>query len=194
MDPMTLMTLSSMAPSAGSLGLGLYQLIRGSMIKEDRPTYETPQEITQNVAMRQATGVSAGQGQMNRGLLALAQQEAQDYQRRISGLEQARGVAAQYRDREFDINEFQPYQEAMRAKAALTSAGLQNLYTGSSDMSGTLGQGYSMGAFQPQPPQPIPPTAPLQTQQPQPIPQNFQIPSQYINYNPGLMFGLRTAY
>lgn len=40
------------------------------------------------------------------------------------------GVLAPYKEKEFDINQFQPYQQAQQAAAALLSSGEKNLFSG----------------------------------------------------------------
>lgn len=83
-------------------------------------------------------GVSASQGQANRGFQGLAVTEAQDYQRRLGGLEGAQRTMAGYRDRAFDINEMQPFQDEARTKAALIGAGLRNTTGGVQGAAGML--------------------------------------------------------
>mgnify|MGYP001766962025 CR=1 FL=1 len=85
-------------------------------------------------------GVSAAQGQTNRAFGNLGAMEAQDYQRRLAGLEGAQRTMAQYRDKAFDINEMQPYVDEARTKAALIGAGLRNISGGAAGVAGAVGE------------------------------------------------------
>jgi hypothetical protein len=85
-------------------------------------------------------GVSASQGQANRGFTNLAAMEAQDYQRRLAGLEGAQRTMGQYRDQEFQINEMQPFQDAARTKAALIGSGLRNVSGAAQGVAGAYGE------------------------------------------------------
>lgn len=85
-------------------------------------------------------GVSSSQGQTNRAFNNLGAMEAQDYQRRLAGLEGAQRTMAQYRDKEFDINEMQPYVDEARTKAALIGAGLRNISGGAAGIAGAVGE------------------------------------------------------
>lgn len=85
-------------------------------------------------------GVSAAQGQTNRSLTNLGAMEAQDYQRRLAGLEGAQRTMAQYRDKAFEINEMQPYIDEARTKAALIGAGLRNISGGAAGVAGAVGE------------------------------------------------------
>ncbi len=73
-------------------------------------------------------GVSASQGQTNRAMNDLNTQEAIDYQRRLAGLEGAQRTMTQFKDKAFEINEMQPYQDKARTKAALIGSGLKNFF------------------------------------------------------------------
>lgn len=85
-------------------------------------------------------GVSAAQGQTNRAFGNLGAMEAQDYQRRLAGLEGAQRSMAQYRDKAFEINEMQPYIDEARTKAALIGAGLRNISGGAAGVAGAVGE------------------------------------------------------
>lgn len=93
-------------------------------------------------------GVSASQGQSNRAFNNLATLEAQDYQRRLAGLEAAQRTMAGYRDKAFDINEFQPYMDEDRTKAALIGAGLRNTAGALNSVSQDLGEKQYMETMQ----------------------------------------------
>lgn len=93
-------------------------------------------------------GVSAAQGQTNRAFGNLGAMEAQDYQRRLAGLEGAQRSMAQYRDKAFDINEMQPYVDEARTKAALIGAGLRNISGGAAGVAGAIGENEYMNMVQ----------------------------------------------
>jgi hypothetical protein len=93
-------------------------------------------------------GVSASQGQANRGFSNLASMEAQDYQRRLAGLEGAQRTMGQYRDKEFDINEMQPFQDEARTKAALIGSGLRNVAGAGQGVAGAFGEARYMDMLQ----------------------------------------------
>lgn len=183
MDPFTIAAIAS-AGLQGVLGLG--QLVGGSLMKPQRPTYQIPDEIKNMLALRQMNlqgrmagasqaqrnilqsqgstigayqgtlrnpnailaGVSASQGQTNRAFTDLASMEAQDYQRRLAGLEGAQRTMANYRDQAFQINEMQPYQDESRTKAALIGAGLRNVAGAGQAVTGAFGEAAYMKQLQ----------------------------------------------
>lgn len=122
-------------------------------------------------------GVSAAQGQTNRAFTNLGAMEAQDYQRRLAGLEGAQRSMAQYRDKAFEINEMQPYVDEARTKAALIGAGLRNISGGASGVAGAVGENEYMNMVrqmygldgQMQGNAPVSTTDMLPTSSPQPI-------------------------
>lgn len=89
------------------------------------------------------------QAQSDRAMTNLQSQEAADYQRRLDGLERAQGLMASYQDKEFDINRYEPYSQAMETRSALTQGGLMNLYGGLESAGGIMGQMASMEYMQP---------------------------------------------
>jgi membrane protease subunit (stomatin/prohibitin family) len=64
----------------------------------------------------------------------------EDFQRRLGNLGAVQSEMGQYRDREFDINKMQPFQDAAAAKSALIEGGIQNLFGASQGFAG-LGMG-----------------------------------------------------
>ncbi|RME66078.1 MAG: hypothetical protein D6790_00870, partial [Caldilineae bacterium] len=72
----------------------------------------------------------ATQANTNREIRNLTLIEQQQRLARQQLLDQNRRVLAQYKDKAFQLNKMQPYQDAMRAIAALTQGGLLNLNTG----------------------------------------------------------------
>lgn len=82
------------------------------------------------------------QGNTNRSLRDLQIREAQDYESRVQGLERAQMNMAGYKDKEFQMNEMDPYMEAAATKSALTSGGLQNLSGGLASASAQFGKMY----------------------------------------------------
>lgn len=158
-------------PGIAKAGFGLYQMVRGSAMKPQRPTYQTPGEISENLALarQQEAGRMPGfayaedrlrqqsaqgmyglqRGVMNQNQLmsglaniqmqtsiaqrSLMESEASDYYRRLANLQRSLQTSAQYRDKEFEINKMQPFQEAARTKAALIEGGLKNIMGGASE-------------------------------------------------------------
>ena len=80
------------------------------------------------------------QANTNQALGDLSASEAEDFQRRLSNLGVVQSEMGQYRDREFDINKMQPFQDAAAAKSALIEGGIQNLFGSSQGFAG-LGMG-----------------------------------------------------
>lgn len=108
------------------------QQAQGSTIGAYQGTLRNPNAIL--------AGVAASQGQTNRAFQNLASMEAQDYQRRLAGLEGAQRTMAGYRDRSFEINEMQPFLDEARTKAALIGGGLRNISGAVSGVAGAAGE------------------------------------------------------
>ena len=96
------------------------------------------------------------QANTNQALGDLSASESEDFQRRLSNLGAVQSEMGQYRDREFDINKMQPFQDAAAAKSALIEGGIQNLFGASQGLAG-LG----MGQNKQQPMQPMSPVGQL---------------------------------
>lgn len=69
-------------------------------------------------------------GQINQLNMADAQARTNNLQ----NLQGAYGILEQYQDKRFDINQMQPYQDAMAAASALTGASMQNKMAGTEDI------------------------------------------------------------
>jgi len=80
------------------------------------------------------------QANTNQALGDLSASEMEDFQRRLSNLGSVQSEMGQYRDKEFDINKMQPFQDAAAAKSALIEGGIQNLFGSSQGLAG-LGMG-----------------------------------------------------
>lgn len=80
------------------------------------------------------------QANTNQALGDLSASEMEDFQRRLSNLGAVQSEMGQYRDKEFDINKMQPFQDAAAAKSALIEGGIQNLFGASQGLAG-LGMG-----------------------------------------------------
>ena len=76
----------------------------------------------------------------------LAIAAAQDFQRRQETLRSALKVGAEYTDKEFDINLYQPYLAAQAAAAAMKGAGLKNIHAGIKGMAGGASSGFGGGS------------------------------------------------
>ena len=75
-------------------------------------------------------GIGAVAGVQQReiaGQQQLAQMDAEQRIRNISALQQMRQQMAQFEDREFQINQMQPFQDRAAAASAMQGAGLQNI-------------------------------------------------------------------
>lgn len=58
------------------------------------------------------------------------------YQQNQGQLRNMLNIHGQYQDKQFDMNEYQPYVESARASSALNEAQIQNLFSGVSDLAG----------------------------------------------------------
>jgi hypothetical protein len=104
------------------------------------------------------------QANTNQAIGDLSASEMEDYQRRLGNLGAAQSEMGQYRDKEFDINKMQPFQDAAAAKSALIEGGIQNIFGGSQGFAG-LG----MGQNKQQPMQPMSPVGQIPMRQMQPV-------------------------
>lgn len=76
--------------------------------------------------------------------------EAADRQDRLKDTyREALAVLSGYRDKAFQINEMDPYQEAMAASSAMKGAGIQNIFSGLSDIAGVGVNALSSGEGDP---------------------------------------------
>lgn len=80
--------------------------------------------------------VGSEQGQLTNLGVQSAQQKVLNQQR----LQDALNTYAQYEDKQFEINELQPYLQAMQQAQALTSAGVQNVVGGLGGLVSNSGQ------------------------------------------------------
>ena len=83
----------------------------------------------QGLSSRKA-GVGAVAGVAQReiaGQQQLAAMDAEQRMRNIQSLQQMRAAMAQYEDKEFELNQMQPFQDRAAAASALQGAGLQNV-------------------------------------------------------------------
>ena len=62
-----------------------------------------------------------------RNMLSMDSQARMDAEQRLQGV---RGTMADYKDKQFQVNEMQPYQNTMQAAEAMKGAGLQNIMGG----------------------------------------------------------------
>lgn len=137
-------------PDEVKQGLGLRQQMLNARMpgaaEAERNIYESSAATLAN-AQQGATdsasllAAAAGQqGATNRALRKLSIQEDMDYERRVQGLERQQSQMAQFRDKEFDINKMQPYQEAAATRSALIGGGLQNIAGGIKSAGATAGK------------------------------------------------------
>lgn len=82
---------------------------------------------------------------INKGLAerGLAESEASDYYRREQVLRSSLGLLGQYKEKQWDYDFNQLYENKARTKAALMGAGLRNWFGGSEDVAG----GYLMSKY-----------------------------------------------
>tara|TARA_R100001440_G_scaffold18241_1_gene30717 strand:+ start:2188 stop:3081 length:894 start_codon:yes stop_codon:yes gene_type:complete len=83
----------------------------------------------QGLSSRKA-GVGAVAGVAQReiaGQQQLAAMDAEQRMKNIQSLQQMRAAMAQYEDKEFELNQMQPFQDRAAAASALQGAGLQNV-------------------------------------------------------------------
>ena len=104
---------------------------------------EQKQQYIDNVVRSQQASLDA-MGDRKGGLAGLASvhqrsidayrnmlsMDAQQRQANEQALQNTRGVVAGFRDKAFDYNQAQPYQETMAAAEAMTGAGMQNIMGG----------------------------------------------------------------
>jgi len=104
---------------------------------------EQKQQYIDNVMRSQQASLDA-MGDRKAGLAGLAgvqqtavdayrnmlSMDAQQRQANEQALQNTRGVVAGFRDKSFDYNQAQPYQETMAAAEAMTGAGMQNIMGG----------------------------------------------------------------
>ncbi len=89
--------------------------------------------------------VSSAKGREQDAILDLGIAGAQDKARREEAANQALLTGAQYKDKEFEINELMPYQQAKAAESALRESGTQNLIGGITDLSGVASSMIGIG-------------------------------------------------
>jgi len=102
-------------------------------------TLQNAQQAGGGISNQLLAGAMA-QANTNQALGDLSASEMEDYQRRLGNLGAVQSEMGQYRDREFDINKMQPFQDTAAAKSALIEGGIQNLFGASQGLAG-LGMG-----------------------------------------------------
>ena len=78
---------------------------------------------------------------------SLAGQAAQDYMRRQADVTQQLGNMATYQDKEWQLNEMQPFLDAAATASAMGGAGMQNMMGGLQGMGGAIGGAYANKAL-----------------------------------------------
>ena len=117
----------------------------------------TNQANTINQARNQATSgasllgaASMAQANANLGYQKVAGMDENYFFNNLAGLENAQQVMGQQKEKQFQINEMMPYQEAMQTKSAMMGGGLQNLFGGINSIGGTIGGAYGLMQSDPQ--------------------------------------------
>lgn len=86
------------------------------------------------------------QGQSNQAYNQLQVAQAQDYQRRLANLQQSQNTMAAYKDKQYEINEYEPYIRDLQRKYDLQGAGFGNIAQGLGSLSGGMLSGGSGGS------------------------------------------------
>jgi len=127
------------APMAG------YNQARADIARSQATTNAAARNIRDSSQV--AALAAAGQAGATEGRTRLAVQNAVDYQRRLGGLENAQMTMAQYKDKAFQLNEYEPYMNKARTKAALIQGGLTNINRGLGSAASGLGQMYGQKMY-----------------------------------------------
>jgi len=124
--------IKASAAEAQQLAQGISPATRLGLQEARQAFGDTNAMLRRNVgqAASIAALIGATQANTNREIRNLTLIEQQQRLARQQLLDQNRRVLAQYKDKAFQINKMQPYQDAMRTIAALTQGGLLNLNTG----------------------------------------------------------------
>lgn len=182
MDPLTMSMIIGGATQGFKIVDGIVQKKKGQRMLDnnERPVYETPDEINQSLAIaelnasrigidgqdmiegqldsnlgnlgRQAKDVSGSSaealaaitgayGQRSVQQMGLGVEGAQMADKRRERLKAALGLKAEYTDREFEINDMQPYLDTANAGSALVGAGMTNVGSGIAGMGRVASQG-----------------------------------------------------
>lgn len=78
---------------------------------------------------------------------SLAGQAAQDYMRRQADVTQQLGNMATYQDKQWQLNEMQPFLDAAATASAMGGAGMQNMMGGLQGLGGAIGGAYANKAL-----------------------------------------------
>lgn len=101
-----------------------------------------------NQILAGAAAIQANSDVAERGLM---ESEANDQYRRLANLSRSLRMMSEYKDKEFQLNKMEPFQDKARTKAALVQGGLLNLFGGVGEsmgglMAGKMMQGPQAGA------------------------------------------------
>jgi hypothetical protein len=133
-------------------------------LRENLLNAEMPgeQQARQDIATTQANAMSnvargasdqgqylgllgALQGQANKSYNNLATEQAQNYNANVAGLERAQQVMAAAKDKQWELNKYDPYLMQLQRKYQLQNAGNQNIESGISGLSSLAGASGSSG-------------------------------------------------
>ena len=156
------------APAVAQAGTGIYQAVKGGQLARsmDRPNFEIPQEILDNLTdsqmqalrgmpaeqkqqyidnvMRSQQAALGAMGDRKAGLAGLGgvqqnaidayrnmlSMDAQQRQTNEQALQGVRSNVADYKDKQFQVNQLDPYNQTMQAAEAMKGAGIQNMIGG----------------------------------------------------------------
>ena len=94
-----------------------------------------------NQILAGAAAIQANSDVAERGLM---ESEANDQYRRLANLSRSLRMMSEYKDKEFQLNKMEPFQDKARTKAALVQGGLLNLFGGVGESMGGLMAGKMM--------------------------------------------------
>ena len=104
--------------------------------------YRTNRAATNpNQILNAQAGIQMNANVAERGLM---ESEANDQYRRLANLSRSLRMMSEYKDREFQLNKMEPYQDKAKTKAALVQGGLLNLFGGVGESMGGLMAGKMM--------------------------------------------------
>lgn len=131
--------IKASAAEAQHLAQGVSPVARLALQQTQQTFGDTNAMLRRNVgsAANLAALIGATAATTGRQVQALKMAEEAQRMQRQQVLDTNRRVLAQYKDKRFQLNQMQPYQDAARTKAALTQAGLLNINSGLSALGGS---------------------------------------------------------
>lgn len=145
-------------PDALKQALGLRRSLAGSleMAGQSQAEQRMDQALAvgaEDIAQTAPTSTQAGANLVNLYAARMAQQNslagqaAQDYQRRQEGVVSALGAIAPYQEKEFMMNQMQPWMDKAATISAMRGAGIQNVFGGLKTGGAAAGQYATNSAY-----------------------------------------------